>query len=473
MKRVRRVQRLKGRRPAGRTRGRAAAAGAVLLLVALPGQLAVAAQPAVAADGPGSYAFEPGAQRIAGAATTSDAKAIRAGATYRDTIRLNGKLIYRVDLDTGTNAYVSAVAVPGAGAKVAYGDKIEVSLQNRDGINCSSNNAQFGPSTEYPRPLAAYAYRTVDPTSALCQEAGTYYVVIERTGGDDAADDPWELEIRDVAEPGLSAAGATKPPENWPSASPAPLVSEPRQRAGGAGFSDATSLTRGEWATKIEPGQSLFYRVPVDWGQQLFTSVDLSSSGGTGYVGGALSVALYNPARGLVDSSDSLSYDGKQKTTSLPPLPPVAYENRFDPAAGDKDMRFAGWYYLRVSLSPEVGKTFGDKAYGLTLETNVRGSATSGPGYAGPAGDFAVTDDDREAATDGRSGARAAGTDGTMRLVGIAGIGAGTVLVLGLGAWTLLARRRASAAAAGPGGAAGPAGQEPGAGQGFGPPPAW
>ncbi|WP_347560416.1 hypothetical protein [Streptomyces sp. AcH 505] len=472
------MQRLKRRRPAGRPRGRvgatAAATGAcaVLFLAALPGQSAAAA------DGPGSYAFQPGAQRIAGAATTSDAKAIRAGSTYRDTIRLDGKLIYRVDLDAKTNAYVSAVAVPGSGAKVAYGDKIEVSLQNRDGINCSSNNAQFGPSTEYPRPLAAYAYRTVDPTSPLCQEAGTYYVVIERTGGDDAADDPWELEIRDVAEPGLSAAGPTRPPENWPSASPAPLVAEPRQRAGGAGFSDATSLTRGEWATKIEPGQSLFYRVPVDWGQQLFTSVDLGSSGGTGYVGGALSVALYNPARGLVDSSDSLSYDGKQKTTSLPPLPPVAYENRFDPSSGDKDMRFAGWYYLRVSLSPEVGKTFGDKAYGLTLETNVKGNATSGPGYAGPAGDFAVTDDDREAATDGRSAAGAAGPDGTMRLVGFAGIGAGTVLVLMLGVWTLLARRRAAGAAgaagpAGAAGAAGPAGQEPGAGQGFGPPPAW
>lgn len=43
-----------------------------------------------------------------------------------------------------------------------------------------------------------------------------------------------------------------------------------------------------------------------------------------------------------------------------------------------------------------------------------------------------------------------------MRAVGVAGISAGAVLVLGLGVWTLLARRRAVPAPMGPAAMAGP-----------------
>ncbi|MCZ0980358.1 hypothetical protein O1L60_18945 [Streptomyces diastatochromogenes] len=53
-----------------------------------------------------------------------------------------------------------------------------------------------------------------------------------------------------------------------------------------------------------------------------------------------------------------------------------------------------------------------------------------------------MTADDREAAENGAAGAPAT-ADGTMKAVAAAGIGTGTFLLLGLGAWTLLARRRA------------------------------
>lgn len=81
----------------------------------------------------------------------------------------------------------------------------------------------------------------------------------------------------------------------------------------------------------------------------------------------------------------------------------------------------------------------------------------------GHAGDFEVTEDDQEAADSGKS-APEVEKSGSMKLVAAAGIGAGTVLVLGLGVWTLLARRRTAAL---PG--QGP-GQVPGQ---YGPPPAW
>ncbi|WP_254712042.1 hypothetical protein [Streptomyces sp. TRM64462] len=478
-----------GRVTAGRLTagGRGAVAWAAALCVAAAVVAAgLPARPAWAAGEPAPYAFAEGIRPVKGAATTSDAPSLEAGAVYKDAVRQGGPLIYRVDLDAVSHAYVSVVAVPPGDAEVTDGDRLKVSLQDRDGSECSSTDTKFGYSTAFPRPLAAYVHRTLDPEGTRCQKAGPYYVVVEREGEKGSPPQPWDLEIRHVLEPGLKEAGPTAPPENWPSASPEALAGGPTERAGGTSFSDAPGLSEGEWTDRIEPGQSRFYRVPVDWGEQLFVSADLGSSTGDGYVGGALPVSLYNPALGLVDSLTSMSYNGRQKSASFDPLPPVAYENRFSSDPEIRQMRFAGWYYLRVTLNPEVGEKFGKKPHGLTLRIHVGGERKPAPPYAGPAGIFTVSEDDRQAAADGHSGPQAE-RSGTMRLVAAGGIGTGTVLLLGLGLWTVLARRRAASSAALPaggaaGGAAGAAGGAvPGAGaavpsdaatRGFGPPPA-
>ncbi|AXG82619.1 hypothetical protein DVK44_15630 [Streptomyces paludis] len=449
------------------------AAAALCAVAALPGT----AGRAWAAGEPAPYAFGPDTKPVTGSATTSGARPLDAGATYKDTIEPGGRRIYRLDLDAETNAYVSAVAVPKPGTTVAPSDNIKVSLQNGQGNQCSSNDARFGGVGAFPRPLAAYAYRTVEKGSYLCKDAGRYYVVVERTSDETSTPEPWELEIRHVAEPGLTEQGPTSAPTVWPSASPGPAAGDRTgERKGGSSFYDAKGLSGGEWTTGIEPGASLFYRIPVDWGQQLFVAADLSSSEVTDgpAVSGAFAVSLYNPALGLVGSGSPVSYDGRQKTVALSPLPPVAYENRFGYATGDKDMRFAGWYYLRVSLNPEVATSFGTAPIPLTLRVNVTGEAKPGPAYAGPAGDFGVTPDDREVAADGLTPSDRANGD-TMALIAAAGIGTGTALVLGLGVWTLRARRNAAGGAAGGVPAqvtAGPSYEPQGYGpQGYGPPP--
>ncbi|MFE7775538.1 hypothetical protein ACFU5O_16870 [Streptomyces sp. NPDC057445] len=436
-----------------RSRGRVTLAGvaAMCAVMALPGGTARAE------GGPGPYVFDEEAKRIQGAAVNTNAEPLEAGSTYRDTIKKDGKLYYRVDLDAKTNAYVSVVAVPKQGGKAEYGDGIKVSLESRSNSQCSSQDALFE-SAGYTRPVAAYADRTVDPGSSTCQEQGAYYVLVERTSKATSAPDDWELEIRYDSEPALRTAGPTEAPEDWPSASPAPPEGGPQKRVGGTSFSDAMSLGQGEWRDDIKPGQTLFYRVPVDWGQQLFVGADLgTSTTSDSYIGNAFVLSLNNPARGYVDRS-TVSYSGKQASTALDPLPPVAYENRYDSDNAVQAVRFAGWYYLSATLSPELAKKYGDKSVPLTLRVNVTGKAKQGPGYDGAAGIFGVTDDDQEAAAIGQSGPGAE-RSGTMKLVAAAGIGAGAVLVLGLGAWTLLARRR---------GAQGP--QQPG---GYGPPAAW
>lgn len=429
------------KRQRGKGRVMLAGAAAMCTVAALPGQ-------AWAAGEPSPYTFDSGAKEIAGAAQTSDAPAIEADGVYRDSIKGGEKRYYRMNLDAKTNVYVSAVAVPRLKTKVKSSDNIKVSIQDGNAGDCSSDKADFGMS-EFPRPIANNALRSIGKDRNRCQEAGPYYVVVERESDAASSPEPWELEINSVTEPGLKpgSTGPSEAPENWPSQSPAPVGGGPEQRAGGTGFFDAPGLESGEWKTRIEAGQSLFYKVPVDWGQQLFVAAELGSSAKSyddyRYVPSALDVEVFNPARGLVEDASVSSYTGKQVTTAIDPMPPVAYENRTASSDHVSEARFAGWYYLRVALSPEVKQKFAADSLGLNLRINVTGKAKKGPGYDGDPGIFAVTSDDKEAAASGQSAAEQSDDNTTMKLVAAGGIGVGTVLVLGLGVWTLLGRRRA------------------------------
>ncbi|MGW8487082.1 hypothetical protein [Streptomyces sp. NPDC055886] len=421
------------------------------------------------AAGPGAYAFDPDAKNVQGATANVEASELDEGVPYRSIIKPGEKLYYRVTLDDVSAAYVSAVAVPGDSGAVAYGDGINVSLRETDDSQCGSGRANFG-SGEYARPIAAYAFRTVEEGGTTCQESGQYDVLVERETKDPADSDAWGLELRFLKEPRLKSGSSmpTEAPENWPSASPQPLTGKQQKRSGGAGYAEATSLENGRWQDTVAPGQTRFYRVPVDWGQQIHATAGLSNStkADTEFVGNALTLSLDNPAQGHV-SDASLSYSGSPASASLRPLPPVAYRNRFDSSTQVSSMRFAGWYYLSVSLSPKLEDSYGAEPIPFELSVQVKNRAEESP-YEGEAGVFGVTDQDREVARKGQNAEQAA-KSGPMKAVAAAGIGTGSVLVLGLGVWTLLARRRATADAP----AAGHPGAAPPAGGGHQPPQGW
>ncbi|MER5469470.1 hypothetical protein [Streptomyces sp. NPDC002685] len=457
----------------------ATAAAAALCLILTPAERAAAAAPGpadawtttedarTAADGtPGPYAFAEDATTVKGAADTTDSVRLEPGHTYRSSIGpagRDGRLYYLLELDADSTAYVSATAVPRPGATVSYADGLKVSLQDGNSRNCSSSGtAHFG-ATQSPHPIAAWASRETGGKQYACQTAGTYYVVVERTGAGGATGSAatagsssraWDLELSYVSEPGLrKAPGATSAPDIWNSASPEALTGVPKHRSGGAGFGGAGSLRPGVWEDDISPGQTRFYKVPVDWGQQFYATADLgSSSRGEGQVGTALTMSLYNPVRGFVDDVGS-GYDGGQRSAALDPLPPVAYENRYALDDHVSAMRFAGCYYLVVHLAAQVADRFGEGPIGLTLRVRVAGAARTGPAYAGqaeprdvfdvPAGDSDDATDDGEAGDGGVVGTGGGGRSGTMKLVAAGGIGTGSLLMLTLGIWTVVARRRA------------------------------
>ncbi|WP_371670279.1 hypothetical protein OG985_23200 [Streptomyces sp. NBC_00289] len=402
--------------------------------------------PAAAADtpSPGSapYAFADDGQSVDGSASTTDAERLKPGTSYKSTVPSTGKVYYRLELDARSNAYVSATAVPGTDTTVTAGDGIRVSVQDANGNSCSFDSATIGASRS-PHPVTAVGTREAKPTRVLCQAGGTYYLVVERIVGTSSSPDTWDLELSPVLEPRLRQTGATSAPEAWNSASAEPIQGEAERCRGGLGFASATPLKQGVWRDDIRPGQTLFYKVPLGWGRQLYAAAELgNSSGGSGFVPGALNLSLHNPVRSEIEYT-GVTYDGSQKSATLEPLPPVAYPNRYAVAKRVSTTRFAGSYYLVVNLAAQVADRFGDGPVGLTLRLRVKGEAGSGPDYAEPSepeGIFGGSGPDGQAASPG--GAAADG-NATMRLVAAGGIGAGTVLLVALGAWTALARRRA------------------------------
>ncbi|MFE1170871.1 hypothetical protein [Streptomyces sp. NPDC058773] len=443
----------------GRTTYRGIAVLAALAAVpVLPGTVGVAS-----ADDVPHYRMAAGATATHGKPDASHAPRLRPG-LHTDSIKRGEQKWYAVTLDARTSAYFSAVAAPTPGTKVAdYGDKLTLTVQDSSGATCGSEARPSFSGGGMAYPIADYASRRIGADRTECQEAGPYYLVISREGTKTSGAAAWPLELDYVNEPPLKGNTPAKPGKGtWSTETPAPPTDHTRRKArGGTGFNDAGPVATGIWTDRIRPGETRFYRVPVDWGQRLNLSAELPNAKSTrasAFLARMLGLGVYNPARGAVGNPRFVPYTGKPAAVKLFTAP-VDYGNRLDSTDAVSAMRFAGWYYLAVSLHPDAAQYFSHGAE-LTLRVDVRGTAKAGPGYAAPAGIFSVTPEDRDAAQKGRT-ALEAGKNGTLMTVAYAGIGTGVLLLVGLGAWTLVARRSAAAAgrpSAGPGVAGGPGG---------------
>jgi hypothetical protein len=403
------------------------------------GALLAAGMPAVA-DAPRlrPYAMARDAISVRGTDSAVGGPLLRPGAhTYKDTLKPGEKKYYTVELDAKSSAYVSAVAVPAPGSTMGTQDGIDVSMQTASGISCGIPHRRTFLSMGGAYPTADYAERVVKPGTS-CQTAGTYRFVVERgeASGGDAAAVPVELKylaVRDgkqqTAEPDL--AGPT------PTATGDTGGTGGTGSAGGTGFDDAPVIRPGVLKDTVRPGETRFYRVSVDWGQQLFADAQFGSPGAptAPYVIGGIRLGLSNSARGFVTNKVG-NFRGEPQTVTLDTAKADAANagaiGLADPA---KAMRFAGAYYLQVSVSPKVGGGGGD-AVPVTLRVDVNRDGKPPQPPTADTGTLAPHLNHPVAA--GSSGG------GGMRVVGYAGLGTGTALLAGLGGWTLAARRRKS-----------------------------
>jgi len=426
---------------------------ALLALAALQGR-ATADSSAPDSDGPTAPAtWQPHGTALSGAATSADAPLMKPGTTYQDTIEPGQTKSYAIAVqDARSSAYASAFALPPPGTAVSYGDGIELRLQNSDGTECDSQDVHFGDDGD-ARPIGTAVARTTGGSGDACQGADQYTLQVHRTSAPTSDPGAWPLELRYVDEPALVAGSALPSAAATPGASPTPLVTGTVWQAhGGQSFETAAAVRTGIWKDRVRPGETRFYRVPVDWGQQATVFADFSDTPVTdtaAFVPDGVRLTAYSPVRQLVGDEDA-AYDGAA-TALVEQLAPVSYGNR---AAGDHDVRpvrFAGWYCFAVTVHPGVAKTIRD-SLPVTLRVQVQGAAQPAPDYTGNPRAAGIGIDARDVASaDGKAtdgAAASSSSSAALRFVAFAAFGAGTVLLLTLAVWVLAARWRSGAAGA-------------------------
>ncbi|MFJ2632598.1 hypothetical protein ACIO6U_11680 [Streptomyces sp. NPDC087422] len=455
------------------------AAAGVLALAALQGQAAAdtasPSAPPSSASGSSSAGstgvpteapatWKPEGTAVSGAQTTADAPPLKAATTYRDMIKPNETRMYGITLDATSSAYASAFALPPTGSRVAYNDGLELELQSADGTTCDSRDANFR-DDDATRPIGSAVARLAG-VGMSCQEANQYTLSVHRTSAGTSDPGAWPLELRFVLEPALKAGTTAQPAPNFGSASPTPLTAgTPRQARGGPSFETAAAVKTGIWKDKVLPGETRFYKVPVDWGQQATVFSDFSSAPANGdsatYIGQGVRLTAYSPVRELIDSVDH-SYSGAP-TSLNERLAPVSYANRAGSATDVVRVRYAGWYYFAVTVHPDVAKAV-TGAVPVTLRVDVKGEALPAPAYDGDPGAAGIGVSAHDVSAANGSGTGSSGSSGSsgLRFLAFGAMGAGTVLLLTLVVWFVAARRRAARTAD----AVPP---QPG----YGPPPAW
>lgn len=372
--------------------------------------------------------WTPDGTPVRGSASAATAPVLKAGASYRDLIASGTTRYYAVHLGAVSGQgdvtdYLSAFAVPPTGAKVGFIDGITLRLQAADGVLCDSYDAQFGGDDE-TAPVGGVVRRP-GAADGVCRAAGTYLLSVRRVGS--AGSDPgvWPLDLRHLSEPAASppprTAGSPRVPKvpAFTSATPPPLTGAPVPVNGGASMDGSGTRPAGAglYTDHLSPGQTRYYRVPVDWGQRLFANAEFADATMTapnGFTANALRVDIYSPVRGYV-SGEADSYTGQRaQVGTLTPV--IDYDNRYSSDGRVNSATVAGWYWVQVSLHPAVAD-YTSGGVDVTLRLQVSGTARPGPVYRGDAARAGIGVGPRPpgpAATPAtRTPARAAGRLGT------------------------------------------------------------
>jgi Ca-activated chloride channel family protein len=238
-----------------------------------------------------------------------------------------------------------------------------------------------------------------------------------------------------------------------------------RRVVGGSSFTNAPLLTPGSFADAPAVGESIFYKIRLQTGQRLRTTVtapsdrdgwDLTSTETV-----TVASLIYTPSRvPLTRQSGVLQGDNRQKLTANSPQ--VRVRNREiphgrivgtegDPLAKTSYASVAGDYYVSVQARQSTEDTSG-RVLPIRLDLAVEGTATGQPEYAtapspspsASAGSPSATMSTSATPSTSADPGTAAEGGQNASLAIAAAVGAGAVVLLGLVGWLVIRRSRSS-----------------------------
>ena len=207
------------------------------------------------------------------------------------------------------------------------------------------------------------------PTATGCSQAEELVYEIKRFKGADGFD---PMEIRVIEEPTPEnlaelPEGVTEVPTRKSDELTSPASGDPKPVIGGAGFSDVLELTSGTYSTELIPGEKVFFKTHIEYGQSaIFSQDDLHLSepvlNGLGSAGFPIVFTdVYGPDISKMNSEVGKSLytrgpDGalKQMDGRILELPEARYRNRWDAPSiqvHSQGHSMDDFYYYAVGLS--------------------------------------------------------------------------------------------------------------------------
>lgn len=336
--------------------------------------------------------YTPSGAPIKGTLDPTAAPVMRPG-QFVDTLKVGEKKHYAVDIARGVTPYVAATLVHPflAATEAVETDTVDIGLATADGKQCGDNSVMDQPSRTVgaqtgfaaPGQFGNGRLATGFNEDKSCGLPGRYIISISRTTNRDVDRDDLPMEIVFVAEPPVRDPGSLPGPQPIDAAQPA---NAPQPAAtgtavlGGGSFTDAPIVLPGTSTDSIRAGETLYYRVKLDWGQRLSYGVALDPAHVGTFIGTTTKVR--NPVRIAIDSAgtdNALYFPGSTGARLSNSTVPVTFRNRENTRSSLNPVSLAGYYYIEVHLD-----YFSDLATAqapVRLAVRVSGNPAGKPAY--------------------------------------------------------------------------------------------
>lgn len=323
--------------------------------------------------------YEASGTPIRGGADQQGAPAVKPGA-YLDSFAAGDVKYYALDVPAGYTAWSTATGIFPAGESM---EVLSIQRYATDGSECGQKDFEV---KSRPKSLAIAGDTWTAPTGASpsaepCDRPGRQVLRVEREGGSGRGRTPIPVELIIGLEPPVTA-------DHGPQAGSEVAYAEPggaRTRlVGGASFATAATVERpGHYRDVLRPGEFVFFRVRLEWGQGLAYRMRVGDSDDEGVL--SLTTRRFGPARQEIGYADGLVYTGSadkvpDNKDALATMP-VRYDNRTDDSGEPQSV--AGWYYIMVGA---ISSSSWETPVPVDLDVSVSGRKEPGPTYVGAPG---------------------------------------------------------------------------------------
>lgn len=333
---------------------------------------------------------------------------------------------YRLDVPEGHRAHVTAsLVLPSLVAPDPdHYTAVTVTVDDAAGAECATRRDVVTSVSETLMP----------PTAAVSADCDGPLTVELRRDGTMLLDSDLAVEILVRLEPPADARGLPSPERRPGPAAPVPDPAAAVDLDGGSSFNSAVDIVAGQtYRSRIGTGEAKFFKVRLDWGQQLSYTIahDRRLDGGDRM--NVVNPRLSSPLRALVTPAEDPYRNLVWRTESDPSSRSIGRSTPEPVRYGSEEYGLPGFYYITLADQSSDGDFVLDS---FLLTVTVAGDREDGPRYELADGETAEATGAPEAAAPAPAGGPGWGT--------IAVVAAGAVVIAAgaVGALVLVRRRR-------------------------------